>query len=68
MAAATSARLPPPLDLEKASFKFPPDGSESLNTVLCQEIIRYNRYVTPEVPPSFHLPGLLRATLMRCCT
>ncbi len=38
-----AARLPPPYDLEAAEFKYPMDHAESLNTVFCQEVVRYNR-------------------------
>lgn len=36
-------RLPPPFDLEAVSSKFPQSYQESLNTVLVQEMARYNK-------------------------
>lgn len=45
-------KLPPPFDLEAAAAKFPQSYQESLNTVLVQEMARYNK-----------LCGLLRESL-----
>ncbi|GLC60993.1 hypothetical protein PLESTB_001703700 [Pleodorina starrii] len=36
-------RLPPNFDVEKAQAKYPVRYEESLNQVLCQEMLRYNR-------------------------
>ncbi|KAG2436335.1 hypothetical protein HXX76_006644 [Chlamydomonas incerta] len=36
-------RLPPNFDIEKAQSKYPVRYEESLNQVLCQEMLRYNR-------------------------
>ena len=36
-------RLPPPFDLERAESEFPVCYEESMNTVLTQELIRFNR-------------------------
>lgn len=36
-------RLPPPFDLEAAAARFPQSYEESLNTVLVQEMARYNK-------------------------
>ena len=43
-AAARSAlaRLPQPFDLAAAAARYPPDRSASLNTVLVQEMARFN--------------------------
>lgn len=45
-------KLPPPFDLKAAAAKFPQSYQESLNTVLVQEMARYNK-----------LCGLLRESL-----
>lgn len=37
------ARLPPAFDLELAAFRYPVRYEESMNSVLCQEMVRYNR-------------------------
>ena len=37
------AKLPPNYDLEKVIAKYPVSYNESMNTVLRQELIRYNR-------------------------
>jgi dynein heavy chain, axonemal len=36
------ARLPPPYDIERALLDFPVRYEESMNTVLTQELIRFN--------------------------
>jgi dynein heavy chain len=36
-------RLPPPFDVEKAAARYPVRYEESLNQVLCQEMLRFNR-------------------------
>lgn len=38
-----SLRLPGPFDIELARFKYPVKYYESMNSVLHQEMIRYNR-------------------------
>lgn len=40
-----SARMPPPFDLERALLDFPVRYDESMNTVLTQELSRFNRLV-----------------------
>ena len=35
-------KLPPPFDLEFASLKYPVRWDESMNTVFCQELLRFN--------------------------
>ncbi|KAG2482389.1 hypothetical protein HYH03_018685 [Edaphochlamys debaryana] len=39
-------RLPPNFDIEKAQHKYPVRYEESLNQVLCQEMLRYNRLLS----------------------
>jgi len=39
-------RAPPPFSLEKVSKQFPTSYEESMNTVLFQECVRYNRLLT----------------------
>ena len=36
-------KLPPEFDMEEAEIKYPVTWSESMNTVLCQELVKYNR-------------------------
>ena len=38
-------RVPKPFDLEAASYKYPTDYHESMNTVLCNELVRFNRLI-----------------------
>ena len=40
-----SARIPPMFDIEKALIMFPVRYEESMNTVLTQELIRFNRLI-----------------------
>lgn len=37
------AKTPPPFDLDFVQKKFPTNYNESMNTVLLQECVRYNR-------------------------
>jgi dynein heavy chain len=41
-----STRVPPPFDIEFVRFKYPVDYHESMNTVLTQELVRFNRLLT----------------------
>lgn len=43
MVADISARLPADFDIEKAQARYPVKYEESMNQVLCQEMLRYNR-------------------------
>ena len=43
VAADITARVPLPFDIEAVRFKYPVDYYESMNTVLCQELVRFNR-------------------------
>jgi len=46
VAEAISHQVPKPFDLEAANYKYPVDYNESMNTVLCQELVRYNRLIS----------------------
>ena len=37
------SKTPPPFDLEMVIEKYPTEYTESMNTVLTQEVIRYNK-------------------------
>jgi dynein heavy chain len=43
LAADIQKRLPLPFDIEAARYKYPVEYYESMNTVLCQELVRFNR-------------------------
>ncbi|KAK9829119.1 hypothetical protein WJX72_004004 [[Myrmecia] bisecta] len=45
LASDIDARVPPVFDIEAARYKYPVDYNESMNTVLCQELVRFNRLV-----------------------
>lgn len=53
MVADISARLPADFDIEKAQGRYPVKYEESMNQVLCQEMLRYNR-----------LTAIIRASLV----
>lgn len=40
------SRTPPAYNFEEIFKKFPTDYNESMNTVLCQEVVRYNKLLT----------------------
>ena len=43
LAAEIAQSIPPVFDLEVANYKYPVEYYESMNSVLCQELVRYNR-------------------------
>jgi len=43
VAAQIAESIPPVFDLELANYKYPVDYYESMNSVLCQELVRFNR-------------------------
>lgn len=53
MVSDISARLPADFDIEKAQARYPVKYEESMNQVLCQEMLRYNR-----------LTAIIRASLV----
>ena len=46
VATQISESLPPLFDLEVANYKYPVEYYESMNSVLCQELVRYNRLLS----------------------
>lgn len=42
LATDIDSRLPSIFDVETIQYKFPVDYYESMNTVLCQEVVRFN--------------------------
>lgn len=46
LAADIENRIPPEFDIEAARFKYPVDYHESMNTVLTQELFRFNKLVS----------------------
>ncbi|KIY94301.1 Dynein heavy chain 7, axonemal [Monoraphidium neglectum] len=47
LVADVSRRLARPFDIEAARYKYPVDYYESMNSVLCQELVRFNRLLEP---------------------
>lgn len=45
LAADISRRVAQPFDIEAVRYKYPVDYYESMNTVLCQELVRFNRLI-----------------------
>lgn len=45
LAADILGKCPPPYDIEKVMEKYPVQYNESMNTVLRQELIRFNRLI-----------------------
>ena len=39
------SKLPEEFDMEEAEVKYPVRFEESMNTVLCQELVKYNRLI-----------------------
>ena len=39
------SKLPEEFDMEEAEIKYPVDFHKSMNTVLCQELTKYNRLI-----------------------
>ena len=46
VAAQIEEAIPPAFDVEFATYKYPVEYYESMNSVLCQELVRYNRLLT----------------------
>ena len=45
LATSISEKVPQAFDLEFVNYKYPVDYYESMNTVLCQELVRFNRLI-----------------------
>jgi len=45
LATSIKNKFPKPFDLEAANYKYPVDYYESMNSVLCQELVRFNRLI-----------------------
>jgi len=45
LAQSIADRMPKPFDLEEANYRYPVDYHESMNSVLCQELVRFNRLI-----------------------
>ena len=57
LAADIQARVAAPFDVEAARYKYPVEYYESMNTVLCQELVRFNTPVATAAPaPDEDLP------------
>lgn len=59
------ARLPPPYDIEKALLDFPVRYEESMNTVLTQELIRFNTLSTTITKSLKELQRAIKVPLTR---
>ena len=55
---------PPVFDFEFVSTKFPTDYNESMNTVLAQEVIRYNRLLSIMAETLFNIQKALKGEVV----
>ena len=46
VASQIESSIPPVFDVEYANYKYPVEYLESMNSVLCQELVRFNRLLT----------------------
>lgn len=46
IALAVQTKIPPMFELDEVAKKFPTDYNESMNTVLTQETLKYNRLLS----------------------
>lgn len=59
-------RLPPSFDLELARFKYPVRYDESMNSVLVQEMVRFNKLTDVRRTSNETLRGCTNTNLYNC--
>ena len=64
LAADLERRLPADFDLEVARFKFPVLYEESMNSVLVQELVRFNRLTAVVAPSLVDIKKAIKGTIV----